>query len=156
MLQGFGKIVAKKDCLEILCCSNSVLLILDEDEELELREPARQGRLFSNPFGILGHDSCTAEIENRNMTGVCYNEVECVVRGGTISGYCGPPAVKGACCVFATSDCETRVREKTFYFNNKSYPRNDLNPFQCQLKIKPLNDICWVGDTFGTKQASGF
>jgi hypothetical protein len=35
-------------------------------------------------------------------------------------------------------------REKTFYFRNKSFPRNDLVPFQCQLKIKPLKDVCWV------------
>ena len=36
------------------------------------------------------------------------------------------------------------MREKTFYFRNKSFPRNDLEPFQCQLKIKPIKDVCWV------------
>jgi hypothetical protein len=123
-------------------------LIQQGDEEDLDEVHRREGRLFSNPFGILGHDSCSAHIENQNLTGVCYNEVECVVRGGILSGYCGPPAVKGVCCVFATSDCEKRIREKTFYFRNKSFPRNDLEPFQCQLKVKPMKDVCWVSCTY--------
>ena len=41
----------------------------------------------------------------RNMTGICYNEVECLLKGGILSGYCdgGPPVLKGVCCVFEIS-----------------------------------------------------
>ena len=120
------------------------MTVLNVADNEDFMDPTRRGRLFSNPFGILGHDHCNATVNDKQMTGVCYNEVECVVRGGTVSGYCGPPAVKGGCCVFATSDCDKRIREKTFYFRNKSFPRNDLEPFQCLLKIKPLKDVCWV------------
>ena len=53
-------------------------------------------------------------------------------------------AFKGGCCVFVTSDCSKRIREKTYYFRNKSFPGYGHDPFQCLLKIKPLQDVCWV------------
>ena len=40
----------------------------------------KSGRLLSNPFGILGHESCDSNIEGRNVTGICYNEVECLLK----------------------------------------------------------------------------
>merc|ERR1711953_357659 len=64
----------------------------------------RQGRLLSNPLGLLGHASCSAagEGDKPAQAGRCYNELECLGRGGVISGYCSPRAL-GACCVFTTS-----------------------------------------------------
>ena len=100
--------------------------------------------MFSNPFGIFGHETCNAKVKDQVLTGICYNEVECLARSGTLSGYCQPPVVKGACCAFAYTDCDTRVRERTAYFVNKSYPKFDSDPFQCLLKIKPQRDACWV------------
>jgi hypothetical protein len=67
---------------------------LDIENQPGDSEEFKEGRLFSNPFGILGHESCSANIDGEPLTGVCYNEVECVVRGGIISGYCGAPAIK--------------------------------------------------------------
>ncbi len=67
---------------------------LDIDDQAADDDDSKEGRLFSNPFGILGHESCSANINGEPLTGVCYNEVECVVRGGIISGYCGAPAFK--------------------------------------------------------------
>jgi len=71
--------------------SNSSQSQLPAIDNIYFNHQNRQGRLFSNPFGILGHDSCHGDIEGNSLTGVCYNEVECVVRGGTLAGYCGPP-----------------------------------------------------------------
>ena len=65
-------------------------------------------------------------------------------RGGLFSGYCGPPAVEGICCVLSSPKCDKRVTDQVAYFTNKGYPRNDLEPFQCLLSIKPLEDMCWV------------
>lgn len=64
--------------------------------------------------------------------------------GGLFAGYCGPPAITGICCVFATSKCDKRITQKTAYFTNKAFPRNDLESFQCQLRIKRLSGMCWV------------
>ena len=36
------------------------------------------------------------------------------------------------------------MTEKISYFTNKSFPKQDLEPFQCLLSIKPLKDTCWV------------
>ena len=116
-------------------------------------EDSKNGRLFSNPIGLFGHDFCSAKISDpamtgkisdQTLTGICYNEVECAARGGTLTGYCDPPAVKGVCCVFLFKDCATRVRDRTAYFRNKSYPQFDSDPFQCLLNIKPMRNICWV------------
>ena len=40
----------------------------------------KSGRLFSNPFGILGHEACGSNLDGRNVTGICYNEVECLLK----------------------------------------------------------------------------
>ena len=38
-------------------------------------------RLFSNPFGFLGNDMCSARLDTGfNATGFCYNEMECLLR----------------------------------------------------------------------------
>ena len=75
-------------------------------------------------------------------------------RGGLFAGYCGPPHVEGVCCVFSSNNCEKRVTKKTSYFTNKAFPRNDLEPFQCQLSIKPLKDMCWIRFDFETFELS--
>ena len=128
----------------------------------------RQPRLFSNPFGILGHADCSTQLPNRGdrpLFGQCYNEailvhftftciclkicaprqVECIVKRGRFSEYCGPPAVTGVCCVFATERCDATVVEKVAYFTNPSYPYEDSKPTACMLKIKPQTGTCWVG-----------
>ena len=49
--------------------------------------------------------------DGRDLTGICYNEVECLLKGGVLSGYCsgGPPVLKGVCCVFIinANNCDT-------------------------------------------------
>ena len=67
-------------------------------------------------------------------------------RGGTFGGYCDPATVKGVCCIFATSNCAKPITQKISYFTNKSFPRNDLKPYQCLLSIESSKDICWVCD----------
>ena len=67
---------------------------------------ARQGRVLSNLFGVLGHAPCSSSdesgdeqmvgpsmqvaVDNPNPTqvGQCYNEVECLAMGGSVAGYC--------------------------------------------------------------------
>ena len=76
-------------------------------------------------------------------------------RGGLFGGYCGPPSFKGVCCVFSTTDCNRRITEKISYFSNKSFPKQDLEPFQCLLSIKPLKDTCWVRFDLETFELAG-
>ena len=40
----------------------------------------KSSRLFSNPFGLLGHEACPTSIDDRNVTGMCYNEMECLLK----------------------------------------------------------------------------
>ena len=75
-------------------------------------------------------------------------------RGGLFAGYCGPPHVEGVCCVFATSNCNKRITQKIAYFTNKAFPRNDLEPYQCELSIKPLKGMCWIRFDFETFELS--
>ena len=65
-------------------------------------------------------------------------------RGGLFGGYCGPPSFKGVCCVFVSGNCGKRFTEKISYFTNKSFPKSDIEPYQCLLSIKPLQNTCWV------------
>ena len=67
-----------------------------------------------------------------------------IFRGGLFGGYCGPPKFKGVCCVFTSSNCAKRITDKISYFTNKSFPKNDIEPFQCLLSIKSLQNACWV------------
>ena len=41
---------------------------------------AKEGRIFSNIFGLLGNDQCVGSISERNATGFCYNELECLLK----------------------------------------------------------------------------
>ena len=41
---------------------------------------AKEGRIFSNIFGLLGNDQCVGNISERNATGFCYNELECLLK----------------------------------------------------------------------------
>ena len=41
---------------------------------------AKEGRIFSNIFGLLGNDQCVGNISDRNATGFCYNELECLLK----------------------------------------------------------------------------
>ena len=67
------------------------------------------------------------------MTGLCYNELECLASGGSISGYCSPVAL-GACCVFKNRNCGRTVAQKISYFTNPNYPAEDKKPIACLLK----------------------
>ncbi len=106
----------------------------------------RDPRLFSNPFGILGHDVCqtNAGANYKDAGGVCYNEMECLLKGGMFSNYCGPPAVTGVCCVFVANRCDAKITEKVSYYTNPSYPGSDKHPMACVVKIEPKSDVCWV------------
>ena len=44
------------------------------------------------------------------QAGRCYNELECIGKGGAIKGYCSPRAL-GACCVFTASRCNRKVTQ---------------------------------------------
>lgn len=105
-------------------------------------------RLFTNIFGLLGHPECSATVNGRSVTGLCYNEVECFVNGGTKAGYCGPNPISGACCVFVAKDCDQTIRRSVAYFTNPSFPEPDSQPMSCQLKINILPNVCWVSRHF--------
>ncbi len=67
-------------------------------------------------FGILGHAGCSTDFPElgggtSSVRGECYNEVECVLRRGRFREYCGPPAVTGVCCVFATDRCDATIEQ---------------------------------------------
>ena len=40
----------------------------------------KQTKLLSNVFGLMGHDQCVGKVDNQNSTGLCYNEMECLLR----------------------------------------------------------------------------
>lgn len=104
-------------------------------------QDARSGRLLSNPLGLFGHSSC--EVSGSSMSGLCYNELECISSGGKIQGYCSP-APLGACCVFSSNKCGRTVTQQVSYFTNPSYPNQDKKPIACLLKIKPSQGICYI------------
>ena len=55
---------------------------------------SREPRVFSNPLGLGGHDSCVSEagleavLGGEARVGQCYNELECLASGGISAGYC--------------------------------------------------------------------
>ena len=104
-------------------------------------EDGRSGRLLSNPLGLFGHSSCV--VPGSSVSGMCYNELECLSYGGKIQGYCSPAAL-GACCVFSSNKCGRTVTQQVSYFTNPSYPHEDKKPIACLLKIKPSSGICYV------------
>ena len=57
-----------------------MFLISTFDRIIPVSIALKSGRLFSNPFGILGHDPCATNLDGRNVTGICYNEVECLLK----------------------------------------------------------------------------
>ena len=69
--------------------------------------------------------------------GLCYNELECLAGGGTLSGYCSPAAL-GVCCVFTHKNCGRTVKQKVSYFTNPNYPLEDTKPIACLLKESDL------------------
>ena len=67
------------------------------------------------------------------FTGLCYNELECLAGGGSITGYCAPAAL-GVCCVFRHKGCGRTIKQKISYFTNPNYPLQDRKPIACLLK----------------------
>ena len=56
-----------------------LLLLLLVQQSISKNE-VKSGRLFSNIFGLLGHEACPTTLNGRNVTGICYNEMECLLR----------------------------------------------------------------------------
>ena len=128
---GFQRVLHKRRKLKI---SNT-------DEAATSRNPRL---IFSNPFGIMGHRKCATTSAGRPVTGVCYNEVECLVKGGNYANYCDSMGLSGVCCAFVHKNCERKVTQSVAYFTNPSYPKKDSEPVACQLKIAIKKDTCWV------------
>ena len=63
-----------KELLLLLC------LMIGHSFGISEQKVVKSGRLFSNPFGILGHEACPTTLKGRNVTGICYNEMECLLR----------------------------------------------------------------------------
>ena len=57
-----------------------VCLMIGHSFGISEQKVVKSGRLFSNPFGILGHEACPTTLKGRNVTGICYNEMECLLR----------------------------------------------------------------------------
>ena len=57
-----------------------VCLTIGHSFGISEQKVVKSGRLFSNPFGILGHEACPTTLKGRNVTGICYNEMECLLR----------------------------------------------------------------------------
>lgn len=88
------------------------------------------------------------------FSGVCYNEVECLVGGGRFSAYCqgSPPALSGVCCVFASNKCDGRkTRKRVSYFTNAKFPDVDKEPNSCQYRVEALPGTCWIRDAPGDR-----
>ncbi len=70
--------------------------------------------------------------------------MECLVRGGQFTGYCGSAAV-GVCCVFVVNRCEgAKLREITTYVTNPAFPQADNEPAACLVRVKAQPDVCWI------------
>jgi hypothetical protein len=104
-------------------------------------QDGRSGRLLSNPLGVFGHSSCV--VPGSSVSGLCYNELECISSGGKIQGYCSPSPL-GACCVFSANKCGRTVTKQVSYFTNPSYPHEDNKPIACLLKIMPSSGVCYI------------
>ena len=103
---------------------------------------------------FLVHSTQFFEIFKKHLLNFSSTQFTYYFRGGLFAGYCGPPHVEGVCCVFSSPNCDKRVTQKISYFTNKNFPRNDLEPFQCQLSIKPLKNMCWIRFDFETFELS--
>ena len=99
---------------------------------------------FSNPFGILGHRKCATTSGGRAVTGICYNEVECLMKGGNYANYCDSVGFTGVCCAFVHKKCDRKLVQKVAYFTNPSYPEMDSEPVACKLRIGVKKNTCWV------------
>ena len=138
---GFQRVLHRRRKLKISPQGSSNI---DEDPKT-----SRNPRLiFSNPFGIMGHRKCATTSAGRPVTGVCYNEVECLVKGGNYANYCDLMGLSGVCCAFVHKNCERKVTQSVAYFTNPSYPKKDSEPVACQLKIAIKKDTCWVCGLF--------
>ena len=96
---------------------------------------------LSNPLGLFCHSACV--VPGSSISGLCYNELECIGAGGKIQGYCSPASL-GACCVFSSNKCGRTVTQQVSYFTNPNYPHEDKNPIACLLKIKPSSNTCYI------------
>ena len=78
-----------------------------------------------------------------HIAGLCYNELECLAGGGSITGYCAPAAL-GVCCVFRHQGCGRTLKQRTAYFTNPNYPLKDRKPIACLLKGRCIDSTCQI------------
>jgi len=110
----------------------------------------REGRILSNPFGVLGHQPCSSsdEFGDVPMVGQCYNEVECLGMGGTIVGYCqqnwDQAFSQGVCCVVRSSGRSDRSSAGVSYFQNPDWPSSGNGSEVFIHTVQPLADTCFI------------
>jgi len=123
-----------------------LLLLLLLTSEVAAR---REGRILSNPFGLLGHTACSSdESGDGQAVGQCYNEVECLAMGGSVAGYCqqqwNEPFSQGVCCVVTSSERSGRTSAGVSYFQNPDWPSSGNGSEVFIHTIQPLPDTCFV------------
>merc|ERR1712088_943755 len=123
-----------------------LLLLLLLTSEVAAR---REGRILSNPFGLLGHTACSSdESGDGQAVGQCYNEVECLAMGGSVAGYCqqqwNEPFSQGVCCVVTSSERSGRTSAGVSYFQNPDWPSSGNGSEVFIHTVQPLADTCFI------------
>ncbi|CAB4056318.1 CTRL [Lepeophtheirus salmonis] len=77
-----------------------------------------------NLFSYEANRSCLTS----SLKGVCYNKLQCLARGGQISGYCS----------------NALLSEKSLYFTNPKYPDYDSEANSCYLTVYFQPNVCWI------------
>merc|ERR1711935_1071947 len=129
----------------ILSAIATVLLLLTSEVAA-----TRQGRVLSNPFGILGHAPCSSSDESgdEQTVGQCYNEVECLAMGGSVAGYCqqqwGQAFSQGVCCVVTSSARSGRTSAGVSHFQNPGWPSCGNGSEVFIHTVQPSADTCFI------------
>merc|ERR1712051_524292 len=111
---------------------------------------ARQGRVLTNLFGVLGHAPCSSSDESGDgqMVGQCYNEVECLTMGGSVTGYCqqnwDQAFSQGVCCVVKSSAGSGRSSAGVSYFQNPDWPSSGNGSELFIHNVQPSADTCFI------------
>ncbi|XP_040576574.1 uncharacterized protein [Lepeophtheirus salmonis] len=95
-----------------------------------------------NLFSYEANRSCLTS----SLKGVCYNKLQCLARGGQISGYCSNALLSEVCCVFVQKGCYSNPssQEKSLYFTNPKYPDYDSEANSCYLTVYFQPNVCWI------------
>merc|ERR1711990_565035 len=105
--------------------------------------------MLSNHFGLLFFLVFSSdESGDGQMVGECYNEVECLAMGGSVTGYCqqnwDQAFSQGVCCVVTSSAGSGRSSAGVSYFQNPDWPSSGNGSELFIHTVQPAADTCFI------------